>query len=181
MNKKKYEFAKELIKELQSIHYSKMSISNLCKSLHCSRQSFYYYFDTIDDCLVYYLNETFKLQIRTDYLISGLFNFANKNADFINECMKDDVASNLLWSNLFNYIKDVLNNEFFENIDDYVGLYIEQKEALTSFYAAGFLEQLKSYVINKHFPSADKCIKYCLAIFGATEDVRNLILRMAKN
>ena len=181
MNKKKYQFAQELVKELITIPYSKLSISNLCKSLHCSRQSFYYYFDTIDDCLVYFLKETFKMQIRADYLISDIFNFVNKNSDFVNECMKDNDASNLLWSNMFDYIKDVLNNVFFENIEQYVDLYIEQKDALTSFYAAGFLEQLKSYVINKHVPSSEKCIKYCLAIFGGTEDVRNLILRIAKN
>ena len=79
MNKKKYQFAQELVKELITIPYSKLSISNLCKSLHCSRQSFYYYFDTIDDCLVYFLKETFKMQIRADYLISDIFNFVNKN------------------------------------------------------------------------------------------------------
>lgn len=180
MNKKKYQFAEELVRELQDMPYAKLSISNLCKSLHCSRQSFYYYFDAIDDCFVYYLKETFKLQIRNDYLISDIFNFANKNADFITECLKDDTATSLFWENFFAYVKDVLNTVLTDSIEEYVVLYIEQKDALTSFYAAGFLEQLRSYIVNNHQPTADRCVKCCLAIFGSTDDVRNLILRISK-
>ncbi len=181
MNKKKYFFAQELVKELSTVPYSKLSISNLCKNLQCSRQSFYYYFDTIDDCLVYYLKETFQLQIREEYLISDTFAFVTKNADFVNKCMADSTAHELFWYNLFDFVNEVFDKLFTANIDEYVVLYIEQKEAFTNFYSAGFLEVLRSYILNKHYPSAEKCVKYCLAIIGTIDDIRSLASRLGKN
>ena len=47
MNKRKFEFALELDREMLEEPFSKISISQICDNLNCSRQSFYYYFKKI--------------------------------------------------------------------------------------------------------------------------------------
>lgn len=177
MNKRKYEFAQELTRQMEDEQFSKVSISNICKSLDCSRQSFYYYFKTIESCLSYYVKESFKNQIKADYLISDVFNYFENNATFVKRCNEDPVAKEILWSNLYAYCKKLLDLVFSKNIMEYLALYTEQKEAVVSFYIAGLLEEARIYVEKGFLSNKDKYITYCKAIMGSSEATRDTIIR----
>ena len=177
MNKRKFEFAQELNRQMQEKTFSKVSISDICQSLNCSRQSFYYYFDTIEECLDYFIKESFKNQIKEDYLISDVFNYFDNNADFVRLCDSDEGAKEIFWNGSSYYTKKLLDLIFNKNIVEYLALYAEQKEALVSFYVAGLLEEAKTYVKNGFLPNKEKCISYCKAIMGSGEATRETIAR----
>lgn len=177
MNKRKYEFALELYREMQTKKFSKVSISDICENMKCSRQSFYYYFNTIEDCLSYYIRENFKTQIKEDYIISDIFNYFDNNLEFVKMCNDDPKAKPLFWDGLFIYVKKMLDLIYSKNIVEYIVLYSEQKDALTSFYVAGILEIAKTYANNLVPTSKEKCISYCRSIIGSGEDTRQMILR----
>ncbi len=180
MNKRKFEFAQELNRQMYLKKYSKVSISDICESMKCSRQSFYYYFNTINDCLTYYIKESFKNQIKEDYMISDVFNYCDNNAEFIKICNEDEQSKAILWNGLYNYTKKLLDLIFSKNISEYHSLYSEQKDAIVSFYIAGLLEQARLYIKNDFLPSKDKCIAYCKAIMGSAEGTRETIARIIR-
>lgn len=177
MNKRKYEFAQELFNQMELKNFSKVSISDICDSMKCSRQSFYYYFNTIEDCFAYYLKETFKDQIKEEYLISDVFNYFDNNSEFVKRCNSDGCSKGIFWSGLYSYVKKILDLIFSKNIVEYLALYTEQKDALISFYAAGLLEEARLYVQNGFLPGKEKCISYCKAIMGSGEATRETIAR----
>ncbi len=177
MNKRKYEFAQELNRQMKKKGFSKVSISDICESMRCSRQSFYYYFNTLHDCLAYFVRDSLKTQIREDYLISDVFNYFDNNASFIALCNSDDESRAILWDCIYDFTKKILDLIFSRNIMEYLTLYTEQKDALISFYIAGLLEVVRMYVQNNYLPSKEKCIDYCKAIFGSAETTKEAILR----
>ncbi len=177
MNKRKYEFSLELYREMQTKPFSKLSISDTCSNMKCSRQSFYYYFNTIEDCLSYYVKESLKNQIKEEYLISDVFNYFDNNSKFVELCNQDPVAKEIFWTGLCQYTKRILDFVFSKNIVEYLALYAEQKEAITSFYIAGILEQARLYVKSNHIPAKEKCIAYCKAILGTGDDMRDMVNR----
>ena len=177
MNKRKHEFAAELRKEMQTTILSKVSISDICKNLKCSRQSFYYYLDAIEDCFAYFLKDSFKSEISDEYLLSDIFNYFDRNADFIKVCNADQVSRSLFWDGLYVYAKKVLDNTLAHNIPEYLSLYAEQREAIVSFYVSGILEEARMYVSTNHVPTKEKRISYCRAMLGTSEDMRNCIMR----
>lgn len=177
MNKRKHEFAAELRKEMQTTILSKVSISDICKNLKCSRQSFYYYFDAIQDCFAYFLKDSFKSEISDEYLVSDIFNYFDRNAEFIKICNADPTSRTLFWDGLYVYAKKVLDSTLAHNISEYLSLYSEQREAIVSFYASGILEEARMYVSTNHVPTKEKRIAYCKAMLGTSEDMRNCILR----
>lgn len=177
MNKRKFEFASELIREMEEKPFSKISISDICENLKCSRQSFYYYFKTLDDCLAYYIKESFKSRIKEDYLISDIFNYVEINDHIIKIYMSDAKSNELFWNGLYSYCKKLLDLLFSKNVVDYLTLYTEQKEAITSFYIVGLLELAKQFSIKNLNPSKDKCISYCKAIMGSGDDIRDMMRR----
>ncbi len=177
MNKKKYEFANELFAQMKTTPFSKISISDICNNLHCSRQSFYYYFKTLDDCLIYFVQESFKSEIKDNYLISDLFNYFEKNDAFVRLCGQDQKSNDLFWKGLLEYTKKMMDIIFSKNLDDYLELYIEQRDAITNFYAAGLLVEVRNYTFNNHAPSKEKCISYCKSIIGNGDDNRNMMRR----
>lgn len=179
MNKRKYEFALELSHEMHNTRFSKVSISDICDSMKCSRQSFYYYFKTLNDCLAYYVRESFKNQIKEEYLISDIFNYFDNNARFVQICNDDPAAKSIFWDGLFIYAKKMLDFVFAKNIVEYLALYSEQKDAIASFYVAGLLEVAKMYSTST-LPSKEKCISYCKSVIGSGEDTRAMIMRFTR-
>lgn len=162
---------------MQNKPYSKVSISDICESMKCSRQSFYYYFNTIEACLSYYIKESFVNQIKEDYLISDIFNYFENNISFVKLCESDVEAKDILWHGLYIYTKKMLDLIFSKNILEYLSLYNEQKDALISFYVAGILDQAMEFVRNKFIPSKEKCINYCKAIIGSIDTTKETIAR----
>ena len=140
MNKRKHEFAAELRKEMQTTILSKVSISDICKNLKCSRQSFYYYFDAIEDCFAYFLKDSFKSEISDEYLLSDIFNYFDRNADFIKVCNADQVSRSLFWDGLYVYAKKVLDNTLAHNIPEYLSLYAESMGTKLLVLFLGLLE-----------------------------------------
>lgn len=177
MNKRKYEFATELYSEMQTKRFSKVSISDICEHMQCSRQSFYYYFKTIDDCLAYYVKESFKASIKEDYLVSDFFNYFDNNRDFVNTCHKDPRADMIFWDGLNSYLKKLLDIVYSRNINEYLSLYGEQKQFITSYQVAGLIEIAKIYAFNYAPISKEKCIAYSKAMTGSAEDMRQIMLR----
>jgi AcrR family transcriptional regulator len=177
MNKRKSLFADELITEMKDKKFSAVSISDICNTMSCSRQSFYYYYDTLDNCLEYYVKESFKNQIKEDYLISDLFNYFDVNADFVRICNSDPASKKIFWECLSDYLEKILDFVFSKNIVEYLALYAEQKSALISFYVSGILFEVKQYVYNNHIPTKEKCISYCKAVIGTADDMRNTVIR----
>lgn len=180
MNKRKFEFASELFQQMQMKSFSKVSISDICGSMKCSRQSFYYYFNTIEDCLAYYVKETLKNQIKEEYLISDLFTFFDNNRSFVRLCDEDESSRAIFWDGLYSFIKKMLDFIFSKNIVEYLALYTEQKDSLISFYVAGLLEEARLYVKNDFLPGREKIINYCKAIIGSAEATRETIARFNK-
>ena len=180
INKRKHEFAVELRKEMQTTVLTKVSISEICKRLRCSRQSFYYYFDEIEDCFSYFLKDSFRAEISDEYLISDVFNYLDRNTAFINVINEEAVSKNIFWDALYSFAKKALDGTLSRNISDYLTLYSEQREAIVAFYAAGILEEAKMYLQTNKVPSKEKRIAYCKAMLGTSEDMRNCILRFTR-
>lgn len=180
INKRKHEFAAELRKEMQTTVLTKVSISDICKRLRCSRQSFYYYFDEIEDCFSYFLKDSFRSEISDEYLISDVFNYFDHNAAFIDVISEEPVSKTIFWESLYNYARKALDGTLSRNIHEYLSLYSEQREAIVAFYAAGILEEARLYLQTNRVPSKEKRISYCKAMLGTSEDMRNCILRFSR-
>lgn len=180
VNKRKHEFAIELRKEMQTTVLTKVSISDICKRLRCSRQSFYYYFDEIEDCFSYFLKDSFRTEISDKYLISDVFNYFDRNAAFIEIINAEQVSRTIFWDTLYGYARKALDGTLSRNIQEYLTLYSEQREAIVSFYAAGILEEAKMYLVTNHVPPKEKRIAYCKAMLGTSEDMRDCILRFSR-
>lgn len=179
MIKRKSDFANELREQMNIKPYSKISISDICDKLNCSRQSFYYYFHTLDDCLADYLNEMFKVKIIHKQLITSLFDFVTSNEHFVKECNNDVQAKKIFWDKLYLDVKVKLGNVFEQHINEYIPLYPSQKEAITSFYAAGILKELEIYLSSTN-RSSKEFIQYCMSIMGGTDDHKAVMLRIKK-
>ena len=75
MNKKKSDFANSLHDVMQTKAFSEISIADVCEGLNCSRQSFYYYFKSLKECLAYYIRNLAKAKIKEDHMITDTFAF----------------------------------------------------------------------------------------------------------
>ena len=105
-----------------------------------------------------------------------MFAFCENNADFVARCNKDKEAKTIFWDSLYIYIKKMLDLIFSKNIVDYLSLYPEQKDAITSFYTSGILQQARLY-LSKPNVTKEKCISHCKIIIGSREDTRDMIRR----
>ena len=94
-------------------------------------------------------------------------------------CAADPKADELFWRGLFTYVKKMLDIIYSKNIVEYLALYSEQKDAITSFYVSGILEIAKMYA-SAQTTSKEKCISYCRAIIGSAEDTRQMIIRFSR-
>ena len=61
MNRKKIEFTNALLNEMQTKSLSDVKIYDICQTMNCSRQSFYYYFDSIESCFSYLIFDVFEI------------------------------------------------------------------------------------------------------------------------
>lgn len=180
MNKRKYEFALELKKEMEQKPFSKISISDLCESLNYSRQSFYYYYSTLRDCLSDYVKLTLNNQIHSESIIEDLFNYFDVNSDFVHRCFQDEKARELLWKESFDFLKRSFNAYCFVNVPGYSSLSAPQKEYIDSFYAAGILNQAWSHFLGEedHLEKS-QAVMYCRAILGSKEDLSSVLKRLS--
>lgn len=181
MNKRKFEFSTELCRQMKIKPYSKISISDICDTLKCSRQSFYYYFGSIDESLSYYLKESFKNQIREEYLVSDVFNFFANNAEMVNICFADNDSKEIFWNAIQGYLKKQLDMVYARNFVEYLGLYAEQKEVITSFYVSGLLAEVKMFFKDHANPVLkEKYIAYCRVLIGTGDDTKQMIKRIVR-
>ena len=81
---------KALREELENRPFDQISVTDICNKSHCSRQTFYYYFTSLSDCLVNLFLEARNLSNQyTNYkeAASGLFNYVYENRNFISRMM----------------------------------------------------------------------------------------------
>lgn len=177
MNRKKIEFTNALLNEMQTKSLSDVKIYDICQTMNCSRQSFYYYFDSIESCFSFLIFDAFEKNITSEYLISDIFNFFDREYKFIDLVLKEEESSDIFWDTLYSYIKKVFDATIINNFVEYRGLYNEQKEAICSFYTSGLLRIARDYLNNSRLPVKEKCIQYCKALIGTAEDIKRTILR----
>lgn len=180
MNSRKLQFVEELMKVMQTVPYSKASISDLCINLNCSRQSFYYYFDTLDDCLIYAIKVGFKNGIKDEYLISDIFSYIEKNYGFVKSCEEDYLSSRIFWDTLTTYAKRIMDFVLSHSVAEYLSLYADQKEVIVSFYVAGIVEQARAFVKSGMNQAKEKLAAYCKFIIGSADDTKNMIQRFTR-
>ncbi len=179
MNKKKYAFAKELRRELESQPLSKLSISDVCRNMISSRQSFYYYFKDIEDCYAYYLKATFEESIAGETLLSDVFNYFEENSKFIKDSTADVASAPVFWDCLMNHICKGLNDTFTKTVSSYTNLSVEEKDVITSFYAAGIERQLSLYLKDSTAYPKNRYITYCKQMLGSVNDIGNVVSRFS--
>ena len=51
MKKRKFTLVNTLANEIEKGSYQKVSVTTICDEVGCSRQNFYYYFDSIDEAI----------------------------------------------------------------------------------------------------------------------------------
>ncbi len=179
MIKKKKEIAAEVRQELESQPLSKLSISTVCKNMNCSRQSFYYYFKDIEACYCYYLQESFKENIRPGTTVTDVFNYFDKNFNFVKLCSEDQISQAIFWEYLMEHTCALLDETFRVSVPEYSSLYSDERNTITSFYAAGIMRQLLLYLKNNKSVPKEKYIGACSQLIGSVEDVRNVVSRFA--
>lgn len=177
MNKKKSDFANSLHNVMQTKAFSEISIADVCKELNCSRQSFYYYFKSLKECLAYYIRDLAKTKIKENSIITDTFAFLDSNRELIEFCETDKRTKNLFWIVLTTYLKKQLDIVLTKRLVDYLSLYSEQKDILLTFYVAGIIQEAKLYYSNDSKSAKEKYIEYTKALLGTYDDVRDRVKR----
>lgn len=176
MNKRKSDFALALYELMKTDSFSDITISDICNKLDCSRQSFYYYYKSLEECLTYYVKELVRSQVK-DYIITDTFTLMENYSEFIGSCEKDPKIYNLFWAILFNHLKKQLDIILSKNLVDYLSLYPDQKDILLCFYVAGVINEARSFYMHGFCPEKEKYIGYCKSIFGTYEEMRTIVKR----
>lgn len=177
MNKKKSDFANSLHDVMQTKAFSKISIADVCKGLNCSRQSFYYYFKSLKECLAYYIRDLAKAKIKEDHMITDTFAFLDSCKDLIEFCETDKRTKNLFWIVLTAYLKKLLDMVLTKKLVDYLSLYSEQKDILLTFYVAGIIQEAKLYYSHNNKSTKEKYIEYTKTLLGSYDDIRERVKR----
>ena len=177
MNKKKSDFANSLHAVMQTKTFSEISIADVCEGLNCSRQSFYYYFKSLKECLTYYIRDLAKAKIKEDHMITDTFAFLDSNKELIEFCENDQRTKNLFWIVLTTHLKKLLDMVLTKRLVDYLSLYSEQKNILLTFYVAGIIQEAKLYYSHNNSSTREKYIEYTKALLGSYDDVRERVKR----
>lgn len=132
---------KALREELENRPFDQISVTDICNKSHCSRQTFYYYFTSLSDCLVNLFLEARSLSNQyTNYkeAASGLFNYVYENRNFISNVFSAGDQSMQVLSFLFKIIKDTMSRMMDKNNPESRNLLPEDKEYILSYYAAAW-------------------------------------------
>ena len=132
---------KALKEELEHKPFDQISVTDICNKSKCSRQTFYYYFTSLSDCLVNLFLEARNLSVQyTNYKEAaiGLFTYVYKNKNFIANVFSAGDQSMHVLSFLFKVIKDTMSRMMDKNNPESKKLLPEDKEYILSYYAAAW-------------------------------------------
>lgn len=181
MKGKKSEFSEIFFDFLKQKAYSKISVNEICDQRKCSRQSFYYYFASTDDCFRDALRQSFEKSIRNEFLITDLFDYMDNNRDVIDNCLLEKTSMILFQQVLISYCEENLEYICSRNVPDFLSLKPLTKQVFIGFYVAGILRVAEMYYNTENKTFRGKYIAACHTILGTSMDVTETVNRLLRD
>ena len=116
MKKRKFTLVNTLANEIEKASYQKVSVTTICDEVGCSRQNFYYYFDSIDEAIKELVDVDIKdisdFQIKANAL-RAILTIIQKRKVFYSKMFDTAESENLvdLYDNLASYFVRGYSNE----------------------------------------------------------------------
>jgi len=181
MNKKYSSIIISTLREkLKTTPIDKISVANVCRDAKISRQSFYYHFTSISDCLYQMFLDDFNdlrknipnyQQINTfREVLSHFYNYVYENK----ECIKNIMTSTQKYT-LFNYFVNALNTY----IKRYLPMAIpesqllpnEDRKYIIEFYISCFITSIVNWVGKDFSTSPDfEAVHFQVITDGSMKD-----------
>lgn len=128
-----------------------LTIISLCEELGMTRQNFYYYFDSIEDCVNYILIKENPFSGTVDNiedLICNTLNYFYQNKIFVLSVMKDKSTKAILESFLISSIKYNINKFMKYHVDRVDLLSDSNKTFIVDYYAHAFVTPIMDFIEN---------------------------------
>lgn len=143
------EIARIVREELEHQPLGEIRVADVCRKAGCSRQSFYYYFTSIDDCLLYYLLQEGIAGERefTSYEEVSLFFFryVRDNKNFIRNIFTDNYGAHLM-EFFFDTVKKKMIKLMIKNNPDAAGLDSEDQDYIASYFTSAWVFSFFSWI-----------------------------------
>ena len=135
---------------LKTTKYSEITIINLCHKANITRQNFYYYFSSLEDCLmnIFKFDNPFVLEEVSNIKmnIKSLFTYIYKNRDFLLNILENVNANNVLKTFLNDDLRTTIKSFIKNKVQRYEALRSEDYQLLVDYYSNAFLSVILDYI-----------------------------------
>ena len=107
MKKRKFTLVNTLANEIEKASYQKVSVITICDEVGCSRQNFYYYFDSIDEAIKEL--DISDFQIKANALIA-ILTIIQKRKVFYSKMFDSAESENLICKLFLEKLVDLYDN-----------------------------------------------------------------------
>lgn len=140
-----------LLNMLKITPYDEISVATLCRTAGVSRQSFYYYFADLNDCLMsIIIAEGVNVRKNSSYnnireLLMDLYNYIYANRVVFTNIATSSQAG-VLYEKIQKLGKDILRSEITKWIPDVEYLSADDMDYILSFYFANFISSISLWM-----------------------------------
>ena len=167
-----------LLNMLKTTPYDEISVATLCRTAGVSRQSFYYYFADLNDCLMsIIIAEGVNVRKNGSYnnireLLMDLYNYIYANRVIFTNIATSSQAG-VLYEKIQKLGKDILRSEITKWIPDVEYLSADDMDYILSFYFANFISSISS--LSNSAPVYPEVIFTCSASIFRRTGVKSIL------
>lgn len=152
---KVFNFSSAMRELLLSKKLEKITVIAFCDKCNMTRQNFYYYFKSIDDCMMYMLDEDLDLlgtDAKVNRQVDQVFKYVLTNRKLVRRILTDDSAKELF----LEYIR----NKFRESVKIYLDNYVRTSynlrnrdyEFVVNYFSFALLSPIYTYAFSEKEP-----------------------------
>lgn len=184
LSSKQDQIAAALRDELESKTFDQITVTDICRKSKCSRQSFYYYFTSLSDCLVYYFLQERSLKGQfSSYRETALyfFEYVYRNRNFITNIFTADNQVMSIMNFFFKNIQTSMGRLMEMNNPDSKNLRPEDKEYIISYFASAWSFSFINWIHNGFQTTPEQEVERMFVIAdGSLIEASNRFIRYRK-
>ena len=171
MKKRKQTLVNTLADEIERTSYQEVSVTTICEKIGCSRQNFYYYFDSIDDAIKGMID--FDLNATTDLLpnpgiLHNILTIVSNRKGFYKSMLSAPISQNLISKLLLQKLVSTYESWSSIVIPGYRELTPDQRAGLSHQFAYSALSLIVYWVSTDFKESLEEIDKQ--ALFDRVQD-----------
>lgn len=171
MKKRKETLVNTLAEEIERTSYQDVSVTTICEKVGCSRQNFYYYYDSIDDAIKGMLE--YDLKTTTDLLpnpgiLHNLLIVVGKRKGFYKAMLSSPLSLTVISKLILEKLTSTYDSWSSIVIPGFRELNADQKAGLTNQFAYSALSLIVYWVETDFRESVEELSRQCL--FDSVQD-----------